>query len=269
MRVLVAGSTGVLGAPTARALAAAGHDVVGLVRTEEKARAIESFGATPAVGDVLDPASLIPAAKGADAIVHLASSDTAFEAVRVEGCRNLVAAAKAAGVRRFVVGSGYWIFGHHEGIITEEVPIDEAGVGRTNLAAERVALAANRAGAFEVVVARPGMVYGPGHWFADMVERLRAGAYRYVGDGANQWSPVHPADAGEAFRTLVETGRAGEVYLVVDEEPVPVRQFSSHVAELLKVPAPEPLPLADAEALLGAELAHALAANRAAWSQKL
>ncbi|HYS72096.1 MAG TPA: NAD(P)H-binding protein, partial [Thermoplasmata archaeon] len=104
MRILVAGATGVLGAPTVRALVGAGHEVVGLARSPEKAKAVEALGGIGAIGDILKPATLGPATRGADAVVHLASSTDAFEAVRVEGCRNLVVAAQASGVRRFVVG---------------------------------------------------------------------------------------------------------------------------------------------------------------------
>ena len=269
MRILVAGATGVLGAPTVRALVGAGHEVVGLARSPEKAKLVETFGGRGAIGDVLKPATLGPAARGAEAVIHLASSSEAFEAVRVTGCRNLVAAAQASGVHRFVVGSGYWIFGHHEGTITEASSIDASGIGRTNLAAEHEALKASRPGAFEVVVGRPGMVYGPGAWFARAVAGLRDGTYRVVGDGRNRWSPVHPADVGEAYRTLVERGIAGQAYLIVDDAPVPVRELMDNLADLLGAPPPKVMALPEAEAAMGREVARALAANQTASNAKL
>ena len=268
MRVLVAGATGTLGLPTVRALAAAGHDVVGLVRSPEGAAKVEASGARAAFGDVLDPPSLRAAMHGAEGVVHLAASDRDFERVRVDGGRNLVGEAVRAGVRRFVVGSGYWIFGHHEGTITEESGSDEGGAGRFNLAVERVALAAARPGVFDVVIGRPGMVYGPGAWFARAVRELRDGRYRHVGDGTNRWSPVHPDDAGEAYRALLEHGEPGHVYLVIDDAPIAVREFLSFVADRLGAPPPKPMP-PKAQSLLPRDLARAMAANQAASNVKL
>lgn len=269
MRVFVAGATGVLGLPATRALAAAGHDVVGLVRSPEKKALVAAVGAVPAVGDVLDPGSLRHAIAGAEAVVHLAASDDAFERVRVEGGRNLVAAAQAAGARRFVVGSGYWIYGDHAEAITEASAIRERGPGRVNYAAEQAAMAANRPGDFDVVVARPGMVYGLGGWFARMVEDLKAGAFRYVGTGRNRWSPAHPADVGEGFRAVVERGEPGGTYLIVDDAPVPVREFASYVAERLGAPRPRGLPLPVAAKRLGSDRAAAWSANQAALNARL
>jgi len=269
MRVLVAGAGGTLGLPTVHALAAAGHEVVGLVRSPESAERVKSVGATPAFGDVLDAPSLGTAIHGVEAVVHLAASDRAFELVRVEGGKNLVGEALRAGVRRFVVGSGYWIYGHHDGVITEESSIDERGAGRFNLAAERVALAAAKPGAFDVVIARPGMVYGLGGWFLRMVQFLRDGiAHQYPGDGANRWSPVHPDDVGEAFRSILEHGHPGHMYLVVDEVPVAVREFASFVAQAAGGPSPRPMDRG-AERVFPPEILRAMTADQAASNAKL
>lgn len=267
MRVLVAGATGTLGLAAVRALVAGGHAVVGLVRSREKGAPLHAVGAEAVVGDVLDRSLMRAAARGTDAVVHLAASEEDFERTRVEGCRNLVDAGVAEGARRFLLGSGYWIFGHHEGAITEDSAIDEQSAGRVNWTAECVAL--EHADDLDILVARPGMVYGPGSWFARMVAMIREGSYRVIGDGANRWSPVHPADVGEAFRAILERGETRNVYLVVDDEPVTVREFVSFVAAQLGVPAPASVSRKDAEGFAGPEIVRAMTANQAASNAKL
>lgn len=267
MKVLVAGATGTLGLPVVRALVGGGHEVTGLVRSAAKGAVVRAAGARAAVGEVLDPGTLVTAARGSDAVVHLAADRDDFERTRVEGCRNLVRAATESGARRFLLGSGYWIFGHHEGTITEESPVDEESAGRVNWRAERVALEA--ANDLEVSIARPGMVYGPGGWFASMVQRLREGTYRNIGTAENHWSPVHPEDVGTAFRAILELGAPGHLYLVVDDAPVPVREFASFVAESLGVPPPSSITEAEAAKIMAPELVAAMTASQGASNAKL
>ncbi len=272
MRVLVAGASGFLGQAAVRALAAAGHQAVGLVRSPEKARVVQAAGGTAVVGDLLDLSSLGRAIHGADAAIHLASGSTGKESaarVRIDGCRNLLTAAKAENIRRLVVGSGYWVHGHREGTITELTPFARGVPTWYNREAERVALDAWQRREIEGVVVRPGMVYGPGSWFAGMVRGLRDGTWRYVGNGANRWSPVHWADAGEAFRVVLELGAPGSAYLVCDDHPVSVRTFASFVAERIGAPPPKGMPRFWAALTQGPAIARARAANQAASNARV
>jgi dihydroflavonol-4-reductase len=278
MKVLVAGASGFLGLAVVRALAAAGHDVVGLVRSEEKGRRVRAEGGRPMQGDILNLPSLIDAARGCDGLVHVAASATLASRdlgqsdaakVRVDGAYNLAVAARRVEAKRFVLGSGTWLVGDHPDPIVETTPVKPTGTSMFNWQAERAALESNRPGSLEVVVLRPGMVYGSGGWFRDMVADIRAGRYRLPGPGANRWSPLHLDDCAEAFRTALGKGKGGEVYNVVDDGPVALREFVDFVADLLRVDHPASMTLDEARQRLGEATANHLAANQVVSNAKL
>ncbi len=273
MRILVAGAAGFLGRSVVQAATRAGHEVRGLVRSEEQFSIVRSAGAQPVLGDVRVVETLADCLVKCDVLVHLATrsrgSVEEMRAARVDGCRSLISAAKAAGVRRVVIGSGYWLYRDNTGILTEESPIAAIGMPGVNFAAEEIARKAGATGAVETVIARPGMVYGDGSWFREMVEELRTGEYRYIGDGSSYWSPVALEDTGEAFRTLCERGVAGEIYLVVDDAPVSIRELANFVANQLDAPSPRNLSPEEAAREWGSEVAELVGASRRASNAKL
>ncbi len=278
MRVFISGAAGFLGVGVVQALSGAGHDVVGLVHSPPKAGRVEAAGGTPVVGDILNASAVAKAAAGCDALIHLAHTrDAASPAmgqsmaakVRVDGAYNLVAVARAVKARRLIIGSGYWEFGHHDGVINEATSLNPIGSSVFNYQAERAGLDANQPGKLDVVIARPGMVYGDGGWFKEMVDGIRAGTYVVPGAGANHWSPVHIDDVGRGFATLLDRGAPGEAYLMVDDEPLPLATFAGLIAGALDVPPPPHDTLAEAKARLGETRAIMLSANLNASNAKL
>lgn len=272
MRILVCGAAGFLGSAVVRACARGGHRVRGAVRSPAQQARVVGDGGEPVVASVLDRVALGRAVEGCDAVVHLAQArgngGPETQAVRVEGAANLRAVASSAGVRRLVVGSGYWVYRSHPGTISEDSPLEPIGLSRTNFDAERAAREGARVD-LDVVVVRPGMVYGDGSWFRGMVEELNAGTYRYVGDGRNRLSPVSLEDTAEAYRLLIETAPAGATFLVVDDLPVATADFARYVAARLGAPPPQGMPFAEAEATWGADLVHLNAADRGASNARL
>ena len=161
MRIFLAGATGVIGVRLVPLLVTAGHEVAGLTRTAAKAEALTAQGAVPVVADVYDADALTRAVVGfapelvlheltdlPDAVAELAASRAANARIRVEGTRNLLAAARAAGATRFVAQSVAW-----------ELPPGEGADAVAEL--ERTVLA------FGGTVLRYGQFYGPGTFHPD------------------------------------------------------------------------------------------------------
>lgn len=274
--VLVVGAAGFLGGAIVRSLANRAIPVRGLIRRDDQAERIRHEGGSPVRGDILDPSTLERALRGCRAVVHVAAnpSDAGAgegreRAVRVDGARNLVRAAHRAGIRRLVLGSGYWVYRDAEGPLDEDAEVAPIGEAAINFAAEGEAQRAARSPGLEVVIARPGMVYGPGAWFIPIVDALRRGEYRLIDGGLNPWSFVSLEDTGEAFATLLERGEPESVYTVVDDRPAPWGEFARHVADRLRVPAPTSLSLAEATALYGEIIARQLSARRAMHAPRL
>ena len=274
--VLVVGASGFLGLEIVRAFAQHGWEVRGLIRDPAKRGRVRSAGATPIVGDILEPSSLLAAASGADTIVHVAANPPADRGgtdrsreVRVDGVRHLVAAARSGAVRRLLVGSGYWVYADQPGLITEESQVDPRGESRVNYDTEREALAANRPGELDVLIVRPGMVYGDGAWFRPVVTAIERDAYHVIDEGKNLWSFVSLPDTGTGFFTVATAGRPGEVYNLVDGHPAAWGEFATFVAQRLGHRAPATITFGSAAREYGPEIAYHLAANRATSSAKL
>ncbi|WP_338492339.1 NAD(P)-dependent oxidoreductase [Streptomyces sp. SJL17-4] len=239
MRVLVAGATGAVGRQLVPLLEEAGHEVVGISRR----------GPRPV--DVLDAGAVHRAVAEAapDAVVHqltdLGSADgAANNRIRVDGTRNLVDAARAAGVRRIVAQSISWAYAPGDGPADESVPLDPTEEApRSRIVAGVRALESVAAELPEAVVLRYGILYGPGTWYAagGAVAAALAGdpAARFLGSTAADdavSSFVHVADAAEAaVRALSWPSGA---YNVVDDEPAPGHAWLPVLAEALGVPAP-------------------------------
>jgi len=183
MKVFVAGATGVIGRPLLKLLCEAGHAVTGTTRSPGKAAAIEALGARAMVVDAFDAAALTQAVAAArpEVVIHQLTDlpdtmDPARRAavleanarLRIEGTRNLMAAAQASGARRVVAQSIAFIYAPGPGPRQEGDPLDDSEAQRRTLAGV-VALenAVTQTPGIEGIVLRYGRLYGPGTWFAE------------------------------------------------------------------------------------------------------
>jgi nucleoside-diphosphate-sugar epimerase len=248
MRVFVAGASGAVGRRLVPMLVARGHQVTGTTSRPEGAEAVRRLGASSVVVDGLDAVGIGEAVARAepDAIVHemtalsgtpdLKHFDRWFaltNRLRTEGTENLLAAAKASGVKRFVAQSFTGWSNLREGswIKTEEDPLDANPVKeqRETLAAIKFLERAVLEASLEGIVVRYGGLYGPGS-SETLVELLDKRMFPVIGDGAGYVSSTHIDDAASGTLAALERGRRG-IYNIVDDEPAPAREFIPAIAE--------------------------------------
>jgi len=197
MKILVTGSTGFVGPKVVHALRARRHDVRALVRDPRRARTLEAWGCELVEGDVTDPGSLRAAVDGCEVVVHLvaiiAGKPENFERVMTGGTRNLVAAAREAGVRRFVLMSGLGV--------SEETK-DLVPYYRAKWDMEQEIL---RSG-LEYVVFRPSFVFGrDGGVLPTFIRQVRwSPVTPVVGPGTTRLQPIWVEDVGSFFAASVD-----------------------------------------------------------------
>jgi nucleoside-diphosphate-sugar epimerase len=266
MKVFVAGATGAIGKQLVPMLVAGGHEVTAMTRTPAKVEAIRSMGVRPVVADALDPEAVAQAVGQAEpeAIVHeltaidagalSRSIDKSFATtnrLRTEGTDHLLAAAKAAGARRFIAQSfAGWPYKRVGGPIkSEDDLLDDAPpkpVRETHAAIRHLENAVTGADGIEGLALRYGGFYGPGTSIAvnpdgAQVEMIRKRRFPVVGSGAGIWSLVHIHDAAAATAAALERG-AGGVYNVVDDDPAPVSVFLPELTSAIGAKPPRHVP---------------------------
>jgi len=259
MRVFVAGATGAIGSPLVATLIRRGHEVTGTTRSIERARALESAGATPTLMDALNPVAVKDAVAQAepDVIVHELTAippefnprrfDQAFartNRLRTEGTDHLVAAAEAAAVRRFVTQSfAAWPYARRGSWVkTEDDPLDPHPLKdqTETLAAIRFLERAVLEAPIDGIVVRYGGLYGPGS-SETLADILRKRMFPVIGSGAGYVSSTHIDDAAGGTVAALERGKRG-IYNIVDDEPAPSSVFIPAIAEALGAPKPLHVP---------------------------
>ncbi|WP_370617995.1 NAD-dependent epimerase/dehydratase family protein [Mumia sp. Pv 4-285] len=229
MRVFVTGGTGVMGRSVTAALHSAGHEVVALARSEESATVLRSRGITPARASLFDRAGLVEAMSGCEAVANLAThipvGSTGIrpgawksnDRIRVEGSRNVAAAAAEAGVARLIQESVSFVYADQgERLVTEDSPI------AVSCAAEPVVLAESHAEQFatkhrDAVILRFGTIVGDDSFTRWRLSRARAGQAVGLGKPQSWTHVVHTEDIGGAVLTAL-TAESGTYN--VGAEPV-------------------------------------------------
>jgi nucleoside-diphosphate-sugar epimerase len=264
MRIFVAGATGAIGRPLVSALIAAGHSVVGLTHAPAKTEAIRRMGAEPVVADGLDAAAVRAAVMasspeiiihemtdltGASDLRHFNRTFAGSNRLRTVGTDHLLAAAREAGVRRFIAQSfcGWPYARSGVAIKTEadELDPDPPEELRPTLEAIRyLEQAVTGSTQPEGIVLRYGVFYGPDTGMLDhaTIEQIRHRRVPLIGDGGGWWSFVHVDDAADATVRAVERGRPGSSYNIVDDEPAEVREWLPALAQMLDAKPPFHLP---------------------------
>ena len=264
MKVFVAGATGVIGRPLVSRLVAAGHEVTGMTRSPERGETLRAAGATPAIADAFDAEAVRAAVAAAapevvvDQLTDLPATFPtsrggmrdaygANDRIRLEGCANVLAAARAAHARRYVSQSIAFFATPGDTPADEGVPLAVDApdpIGASVRAIEALERRVLGTGDLEAVVLRYGQFYGPGTWFApggDIAELVRRRRYPLMGDGTAAGVFVHVDDAVEATVAAIDAPATGLFHVSADTCP-PASEWLPAYASALGAGPPRRIP---------------------------
>lgn len=270
MQTFITGATGVLGRRIVDQLTDHGHQVTGLVRDDAGEAVVEASGGHPAKADLFDADALADAARGADVVIHAATSlptQTKTDAddwaendrVRLEGGKLALEAARSIGAERFLTHSVVWAYrnGDEAAIDVDSSPNPDR---TTRSAVELEQYLDAAADGVDTVALRYGWLYGPeSGQTRSVAQTLLDGDLPVIGGGLTGRagetviSPVHTVDAARAMVAAAESGLAG-TYHVVDDEPVSTDDFFGELARQLGVDEPGRVPAWLAKFFVGGDM---------------
>jgi nucleoside-diphosphate-sugar epimerase len=242
MRIFVTGASGNIGSATVSELISAGHEVVGLARSEASAAVITALGATPLAGSLGDRDALREGAHGADAVINLAfSADFANLGPGIVEEANTVTTIGdvLAGTGKAFVHAGGTPFVPGRASTEEDAANTQGPMGGRSINANAVIALADR-GVRSSVVRLPRSVHlrGSGYGFASalIANAQRTGVSAYIGDGSQRWPAVHRLDAASLFRVAVEDAPAGTVLHAVGDEGDTMLSLAKAIGRVLAAP---------------------------------
>jgi nucleoside-diphosphate-sugar epimerase len=246
----VTGGSGFIGGALIRRLVADRWDVHALVRSEASAQKVTALGAHAIAGDLADLPSMAVGAQYCEVAFHCAAhlgdwgTREEFERGNVQGTRNALAAARQAGLRRFVhVGTEAALLAGQPLVeVDERAPLrfdSPALYSSTKARAEEAVIEANHNG-LETVVVRPRFVWGRGDTtlLPLLTHSVRSGRFAWIGGGHHRTSTTHIENTVHGLMLAAQRGAPAGVYFVTDGEPVVFRDFITRLLATQGIDAP-------------------------------
>lgn len=241
MRVFVTGASGFVGSAVVKELLQAGHQVVGLARTDKAAEALTQAGAAVHRGDIYDLESIKNGVTGCDAVIHTAfNHDFSKFKENCETDRKVIStlgAALAGTDRPLVITSGVGLMRKDHILTEDDLPPGSDVIPRA--ATEEAAKAVAAQGVDTYIVRLPPTVHGKGdHGFIPIIIGMdkEKGTSVYIGTGENRWPAVHRFDAAVLYRLIIEQRPAQKVFHAVAEEGITFKQIATVIGEGLHIP---------------------------------
>jgi nucleoside-diphosphate-sugar epimerase len=238
MRIFVTGATGFIGSAVVPELIEAGHQVLGLTRSEEGAKALKAAGAEVQHGNLDDLESLKSGAAASDGVIHLAfnhdfskfQENCALDKRAIEALGSVLAGSE----RPLIVTSGTAGLGAPGQVATEDVDVPPDFPFPRVSEQTVFSLKGVRASVVRLPQVHDTVKQGLVSYLIAIAREK--GVSAYVGDGGNRWSAAHVLDVGHLYRLVLEKNEAGAKYHAVGEEGVPMRQVAETIGRGLKIP---------------------------------
>ena len=240
MRVFVTGASGFIGSAIVKDLLAAGHQVVGLARSDTSAKFLESLGVEVLRGSLDDLDSLKHGAADSDGVIHCAFvhdfTNWASSIKKDQLAIQTIGAALEGTNRPFVISSG--VLG-----VSKNRPVTEQDQANPETfpraLSEEITVSLSSKDVRSSVIRLPPSVHGKGdQGFIPMMIAIaqKKGVSAYIGDGLNRWPSVHRDDVAQLYRLALEKGTAGAKYHGVADEGIPLRDIAEVIGKHLNVP---------------------------------
>lgn len=220
MKIFITGANGYIGFAVASKFAARGHQVMGLVRSAEKAKKVASAEIIPVIGTMNDPNSYTKAAQSCELFIHCAADMSHdFHALDRKTTNHLLQIAKESDLKHaFIYTSGVWLYGNTQNnVVTERSVLNPPRLVLPRQETETLVLNANSTQCATISI-RPGCVYGgrgglTAAWFDSAIKNGQA---QIIGNGHFSWAMIHIEDLAELYVRAGESYLSGEIFNATD-----------------------------------------------------